>query len=685
MISHARLRRLSRRQTPTPLVISPTPLRNSALYFDTLEDLLDWCKLSRSPYDAFLIPRNTLKNRYRKRTGTLRAPLSVCHDFKGNYVEYEDLCPVGYFPHPSGNRYRMQFPDLVERFVYFLHHFIAVPTVAWLNTCHRMGVPCLGTILVEGNSQEKQAVLLKLCTQNAANEYVYVAPLVALMSHYRFDGFLLNVELRFLSDNEARHMLPFVELLKAAMHAVAPTLELVWYDAFVPLLNRTKYENGILPLNYPLFKAADLFLTNYWWDESTLKKNVAVAGLEGTKSALLVGIDMWGRGMKVGSGGFDAPLAVSFCEAYDSGACLFAPAWTYEFLGPTKFEKNDLRLWWGEDALSDHVVGHTACCLNPFSGNKAHNFVFYTNFCTGQGKAYYINGKSVFNNFWVEGGVQHEMPKSVYEKRKGLKFSVETEEAFLGGCSVRVVKNNIAIEEQEGTLFQFENDCRSEKVRVRVSFRYEEEDIENDGLFELVLGYRMERRYRATRKIGSGVLRLPLERKEGWQTIQHEFETPKGVKWEVCVLENVSVHWEGSMGLERLFSNIYQDDLTEEDGEWIVLPESGEAGLLIGEIGVWSVLDEDTLSMPTEANGVESLEEVTQTGKEILIQWADYANNLTRAAWWHVYVNDEFVGVAQAPIWRLVGAEKGKVRLRIDGVSCIGSLIPGKEILVNVK
>lgn len=780
----------------------------NGLYFNTLSELADWYNSYESTsdlYDSLRIPREdySLYKRFRPTSSGLNINLSVCHDFKNNYLPNEDNSPLGYFPHVNGKHYFLQFPGLVDHFIYFSHHLVTVPTVSWINFCHRFGMQCLGTIIVEGNSTEKFKQLSKLCAKNQDNEYIYVKMLIRLLEHYRFDGYLINIETRFLNHSESFEIINFLQQLKVSVHVSSPNAKVIWYDSFVPSLNKIKYENGVSPLNYELFKSSDYFLTNYWWDENTLKKNVAIAGLHGVNSSLYVGIDMWGRGSKVGNGGYDAPIAINFSKAYDSNVCLFAPAWTYEYLGQDGFLENDQKLWRtdGEnDTISSFIDSYTAACYYPFGDSKylhdthskKYSFIFYTNFSNGQGKFFSINGNNVFNNYWVNTNFQHEIPDIALSSDKNskrnngynlLNFSIDKDEAFNGGSCLKIVKNNNLFIINDGEslsdlhqelvnrpLFRFANDCRSENLRIKLNYKYNiinnemltlfnstDKDTINssvlgsniwnlvDGFFQLDIMYAIERRYKSVHKVNEGSLSIPLEidkpsanssknsfLETDWKLVDLTFPTPKGIKWEYCVLTSVNISWishkpngalngNGFTDLElnedKIFSKVYKvnenssiessisdrigltestshSELLDSDNEeWIILPDNSSPSsfteLYIGDLSVTSIFNEDTSSFPSSYNRIKSLEEVKSINKDsIYIKWSDFSNNLTKAAYFNVFVNDEFVGVSFFNSWvidskSLAVLGTKQVRIRVDIVSRIGDVIHGDSIVVK--
>ncbi|GMM34984.1 hypothetical protein DASC09_023090 [Saccharomycopsis crataegensis] len=792
------------------------------LYLNSLEELSDWYsnydQINDNLYDSFRIPRQDLAFYKRSTPKSAGINLSVCHDFKGNYVDNEDLSPLGYFPHPNGLHYFLQFPSLVNHFIYFSHNMISVPTVSWINNCHKFGIDCMGTIIIEGNTADKFRQLSQLCCKNQNHEYIYIKMLVKLYEHYKFDGYLINIETRFLNRSESFEIITFVEQLRASIHSISPRSKVIWYDSFIPELNKIKYENGVSPLNYELFKSSDYFLTNYWWDESILKKNVAIAGLHGINSSLYVGIDMFGRGSKIGNGGYDVPIAVNFCKEYDSNVCLFAPAWTYEFLGKDNFLKNDAKLWkydGNNDTIATYIDAYGACCFYPFANNhsKKQSFLFYSNFSKGQGKFFAINGKTVFNNYWVNSNFQYEIPDIVYsqdtkslsKKYQLIDISIDDDESFVGGSCLKIVKNNSQLilsdsdklsdidrELKSKRLFNFGNDCSSENIRIRMTYKYnivnkdfqfssvtavnesdKESFIDNlksniseigqiDGYFQLELKYRIERRYKSIYNIRDGVLEVPLDigrsdikssfYETDWKTIEMTFPTPRGVKWEYCILDSVNVSWVSNQQVDRknhngfneadekIFANVYklhdgselrrtgssfinntrtcssstpsssesalltssEDYDNDDDEEWIILPDNSVptslTELYIGELSILSILDEDITSMPSMRNKIKNLESVKSLNPNLIyIKWVDFiSNNLTRAAYWNIFINDEFFGVSFFNYWAIDlqkladsgnGNGVGKVKslkVRVDSVSVIGDIIQGDDIIIKL-
>lgn len=758
----------------------------NGVYFNSFSDLTDWYdrvttnNQNHADNALFTIADELRigcvpKEAYRRFTpGSIK--LSVCHDFKGNYNVNEDMNPSGYYPHPSGKHYYLQFPSLVDHFIYFSHNLISVPTVSWINICHKLGLKCLGTIIFEGNTEEDYAVLNELCKRDEKNEFVYLKMLIKLVQHYKFDGFLLNIETKFSSVQALKQFPNFIEQLKAGLHNIDTESKLIWYDSFIPRTNKIQYENGLSANNFDLFKNSDYFLTNYWWDESNLKKNVAIAGLFGVTSSLYVGIDLFGRGTKIGNGGFDVPMAIQLCRAYDSNVCLFAPGWTYEHLNTRDFLSNDCKLWFNndeEETVKTYVETHGVCCYHPFDYSK-NDFIFYTNFNTGEGSFFNIDGKMVFNNNWVDLNYQFDIPDIVFKNninKNLITFSVENKmDSFIGGSCLKISKNSsdIILDDSEDSksinlnhmkLFKIEKEITCDKISVKANYKYsilntniefdlDGESISNseiadhslmNGYFQLEIRYRIERRYKNTnKKIRDGFLTIPLEigkldksaelLETSWIKFNYSLETPKMVRWEHCILEDICITWicynDSNLINDDLFTNIYKTNihdfkdssskvlaysdsissLSSSDDEWILLPDNAIptrcTDLYIGDLTVMCFSENEISKMNDDP--ITQLIRHSKIDNKIYFKWEDSSMNndhrnstvLNKRQYFIIFINGDFVGLTYDNVWCLDLAvnshfisnnNKNKdLVLRIDSATVFGEIIQGKEINIKI-
>ncbi|ODV98421.1 hypothetical protein PACTADRAFT_31815 [Pachysolen tannophilus NRRL Y-2460] len=608
----------------------------SSIFFTNLKKAQEWYDNRKdnttktSALDKFRIAKDGLAAYERANTRDFmqleyRPKLLICHDFKGGYQDKEDLNPLGYFPHATGQRYFLQFPSLIDDFVYFSHHRISVPPVSWINMCHRNGIRCLGTVIIEGNTAEA----LDECNDFVAKDsdrihFKYIKILVELVKVYKFDGWLINIETRFSDKNLSYDIVKFIDSLKCELHLVNPDSKLIWYDAYVPALNRVQYFNGIADENYDLYRASDNLLTNYWWDQTHLTKNIELVGLKGAQENVYVGVDVWGRGMKFSNGGFETSIALSWIIKYISNCGIFAPAWTYEHFGSADFEKQDIKFWIGltaqEMSINTFIQSQNSTVYKI--PNTKNDFLFYSSFNEGQGKFFSENGKRIFNESWCNGNLQFEIPLICYRKQDqlndSLRITKNIDDSFQSGSCLEVTQDvNLPLEDssslgatqfliknqlinrliqqqkqaQPKPLFNICKECSS-NLQVKVSYKYKDFPSgsldPNSNYFQIIVKYFIERRVRSITRSKEGSLVLPIrldssDVKEnkyngGWKVVEKKFPLPSHSSVEHVMLESVNISFASSYTeeddlrkLSAVSGNLGKEDEPLVDDEWVIV------------------------------------------------------------------------------------------------------------------
>ncbi|ERL84702.1 cytosolic endo-beta-N-acetylglucosaminidase isoform X2 [Dendroctonus ponderosae] len=248
----------------------------------------------------------------------------VCHDYKGGYQadsyipfegqEDKTLVTDGY---PFYNW------SQIDYFIYFSHHFITIPPLAWVNAGHRNGVKVLGTIITENNEGIKICDEEIFSSSTEMREFVY--QLTEIQRTFGFDGWLLNFE------NKVKNpglLISFVDILTRKTHEQDSENVVIWYDS-VTKNGELKWQNQLSSENRCFFDCCDAIFLNYTWTEATLIKSVEAAGAR--RFDVFVGIDVFGRGM-FGGGMFNTYKATKLARKHDLSIAIFAPGWTHETL-----------------------------------------------------------------------------------------------------------------------------------------------------------------------------------------------------------------------------------------------------------------------------------------------------------------------------------------------------------------
>lgn len=647
------------------------PTEIDSVRFDSLEELDSWADShDQDVLDKFRLSRELYSNYRRTKPSSNLAnepKVVVCHDYKGNYLNDEDNSPIGYFPHKDGFHYFLQFPSLVDVFIYFSHTKISVPPVSWTNALHKQGILSLGTVIFEGVHQQTQ--LESFIERTNDGKFKYVEYLVLLAKHYGFDGWLINIETYFPKHIDAPEIVKFVESLKAEFHVFNPDSKIIWYDSYISKINRIAYQNGVNEYNYDHFESSDLFFTNYWWDENTLRDNVLNVGLQGIRKKVFVGIDVWGRGSKIGSGGFESGLAMKFIKLYSSNIGLFAPAWTYEHFNKEDFIMNDQQFWIEGITNSNRngsVSTYVEHYLTPVYINDSQ-VVFYTNFSQGEGLKYFSNGHKIFDKPWVNVDLQQVTPS--YLKLQQLEISKE--DAFNGGSSLKVMIQKSVENSSKSNiikLFDFNNDLISKNLNISVSFKYIDEAVKNDLALSLEITYTIERRYKTISKVREGVYRVPLAISSNWKSLDTTFPLPRLQLREHFVLTGARINWIPNE-ISESGTHVYN----QSNQSWIVVSGYNDINkkyeFLIGDI-----LIEGSDSTTKDINAVTKVKTEELSGDEVISSWADDLSVLH----WVIYVNAAFVGTTSTPNWILRRSD----RLRIDSFTRFGRTIRGEDVFV---
>lgn len=167
-------------------------------YFDTFEQLSSWTELESDPLQRANIP--LLPRAGSKKNVLGKAAVLLCHDYAGNYHDYEGVSAIGL----SEEMYACEYLQYVDTFIYFSHKLVCVPPPTWTNTLHRNGVKALGTILIEPQTLGSEELLKR---GDDGLSFPLAKKLADIAEHYDFDGWLVNIEKPFSTEAWDPHIL----------------------------------------------------------------------------------------------------------------------------------------------------------------------------------------------------------------------------------------------------------------------------------------------------------------------------------------------------------------------------------------------------------------------------------------------------------------------------------------------
>ncbi|XP_017786924.1 PREDICTED: cytosolic endo-beta-N-acetylglucosaminidase [Nicrophorus vespilloides] len=287
----------------------------------------------------------------------------VCHDMKNGYLD--DRYLAGY---PRGNGYTFFRWAQIDIFVYFSHHFITVPPLAWINKAHANGVKILGTIITENDGG-------KLLCEGFLKDYKKFADdLIQLALIYKLDGWLLNIENELETTDS---MKKFVSYITENIHASIPESMIIWYDSVIED-GKLSWQNELNEKNRCFFDVCDGIFLNYTYKEHNLFKSYLNA--QHRVMDVYVGIDVFGRNT-YGGGKFNCHIAAEKIRMLNMSIAIFAQGWVHETLQPEpqdtfheRFMHKDNSFWRS---------------LWPFLYTHPINTLFNTSFYIGTDKNQY--------------------------------------------------------------------------------------------------------------------------------------------------------------------------------------------------------------------------------------------------------------------------------------------------------
>lgn len=357
-----------------------------------------------------------LKQRSGKRFRANQPRTLVCHDMKGGYLGDR------YVQGTDGpDNYRFFHWAHVDIFVYFSHSFLTIPPPSWIDAGHLHGVPVLGTLITEESSGTE--ICKKLF--NGENRYYiseFVRRLVEIAQHYKFDGWLINIE-NPIDVEHIVHLQNFLHWLTVKMRDVSPRPYVIWYDS-VTVEGKLTWQNELNLSNKLFFDVCDGIYLNYNWDDDKLANSAKLAGKRTVD--VYVGVDVFGRGTP-GGGGFNCDVAFKSIRNFNLSVALFAPGWVLEVLGEKDFLKNEYKYW---SQLAE---------LSPLHGPGS--YPFSTSFCQGFGNQIFRYGKMLPGRAWTNQSLQQYQPsyQSFYNKEEAIhQMRVVTEDAYAGGGCLEI-------------------------------------------------------------------------------------------------------------------------------------------------------------------------------------------------------------------------------------------------------
>ncbi|KAF2640793.1 hypothetical protein P280DRAFT_399484 [Massarina eburnea CBS 473.64] len=372
-------------------------------YFDTFAQLEAWSRADSDPTQRAntpILPRPQPASKDDQKAAVL-----LCHDYSGNYHDYESVQQRGV----DEESYTCEYLQYVDTFIYFSHKLVCVPPPSWTIALHRNGVQSLGTLLIEPQTKDADRLLLRAGNVASSRDEMHfpiARKLADLAEHCGFDGWLVNIEKPFsIPSWDPRILEAFLRQLKQNL---GPSRCLIW-------------SNALTTKNFSFSEACGRVLTNYSWKESDAlsSKRLALSCKDIPPRHLFFGIDVWAQNKtpltrrritypEKDGGGTNIGVAVSKLSELDLSAGIFAPAWTFEHFSGSYSHEIEKSVWEGYPlpdgitcACGDYRTQHPSSQRRGIVHYATHYpagsaTFFYTDFSRGFGRHDYLEAAKLY-------------------------------------------------------------------------------------------------------------------------------------------------------------------------------------------------------------------------------------------------------------------------------------------------
>ena len=306
---------------------------------------------------------------------------------------------------------------------------VVVPTGEFTDAAHTNGIPVMGTIFFDwgGNSS---------VVENFVRNYRSVADkLIEVMEYYGFDGYFFNEEtaVDYTTAGNLRSMIAY-------MRQQRPNMLIGWYDSITDS-GYLSYQDAVNGYNSGWVSAGvNEFFMNYNW--TTQKVNTTVSTMQNlgkSQYEAFAGLDVQQNCMNTN---FNSSYLLNNNNKLKLSLALYCPNSTMGLSGDgADFHEVERQFYVnGGDPRSTSSSGWTGMSRFFADHTTIISAPFVTNFNSGHGKAFYIDGVKSRDAEWSYQSVQDVMPTWTWiidSNGQKLSGAYDFEDAYNGGSSIK--------------------------------------------------------------------------------------------------------------------------------------------------------------------------------------------------------------------------------------------------------
>jgi endo-beta-N-acetylglucosaminidase D len=414
------------------------------------------------------------------------------------------------------NVYAFDNWQLLDSYIYWAgtnEGIFAIPTPDIVDAAHRNGVPVYATLgFPWGRSAEGLAEIEKFTKQGADGSFPVADKMIEVAEYFGFDGYFFNQETYGVNQQTAERMNEMMRYIKRKSN-----LNVSWYDAQDNKGN-VNYQDSINSQNDMYVKpaedgeyAVDEFFLNYNWNTSKIQTTVETMNSHNRNP-----FDAY-AGFEIQQNSYNTKINTEALlddhKQPKVSIALYTPNSTMGLAeNPADFHEKEKNLWTGpqgDPTLADDSSDWKGMARFVTDSSVIQEMPFTTNFNSGHGKQYFVNGQIASDLEWNNRSIQDIMPTWRWWIRgegSRMNVSYDFDKAYNGGNSLKFSGMLDAKSENDTMLYSTKLPI-TDSTKVRVIY-------ENQSGANVLLGVAYSEDYSQD---NMKYYSLPATEK-GWQT-----------------------------------------------------------------------------------------------------------------------------------------------------------------------
>lgn len=346
--------------------------------------------------------------------------------------------------------YMFSYWQYIDSYVYWggrKEGIFAIPTPDIIDAAHKNGVPIMATVgFPWGSGAGYVQEVRDFCQKDENGNFPVADKMLEMAEFYGFDGYFINQESYGCNAQDAKNLVE----MSLYMREKNPNIYLSWYDS-MGSNGQVSYRDSLTDDNSMYFhyegkKVMDDFFLNYNWTKAKTDVTVQTANKLGRSP-----FDVF-AGLNVQEQSYNKYFPVK--DLLDENGklrtslAMYCPNSTLSMARDVEdFYKHDQIFWVGRTGDPAHTdTSQSWVGLANYVADKSaiNQTPFVTNFNTGHGYTYAVDGKVLRQREWNNRSVQDYLPTwrwNVESTGSKLKPNFDFTTAYEGGNSLKIEGN----------------------------------------------------------------------------------------------------------------------------------------------------------------------------------------------------------------------------------------------------